>query len=138
MDDELKGALEAMVGHLAAMEGRLIARMDQSGAALESRLVARMDQSGAALESRLVARMDQSSAALESRLVARIEKTEAGLEERLGARIEDTETKLLSAFHGWARPMEIRQRSTTSIVTGFDERLSLVEERVSQIERRKN
>jgi hypothetical protein len=115
MDDELKTTLLAM----------------------EDRLVARIDKSSAALEDRLVARMDKSSAALEDRLVARMEKTEAALEERLLARIEETETKLLSAFHGWARPMEIRQRSTTSIVTGFDERLSLVEERVSQIERRK-
>jgi hypothetical protein len=115
MDDELKSALVAMQGSLAAMDGRL-----------------------GAMEDRLIARIEKTETGLEERLLARIEKAEAGLEERLLARIEETETKLLSAFHGWARPMEIRQRSTTSIVTGFDERLSLVEERVSQIERRKN
>jgi hypothetical protein len=114
MDDELKSTLLAMQGSLAAMEGRMVA--------MEGRLVA----------------MEGGMLAMEASLTARIEKTETGLEERLGARIEETETKLLTAFHGWARPMEIRQRSTTSIVTGFDERLALVEERVSQIERRKN
>lgn len=50
-------------------------------------------------------------------------------------RAERTETKLLTAFHGWARAMEIRQRSTSTAVCGFDERLALLEERVSRIER---
>lgn len=51
------------------------------------------------------------------------------------AEIEKTETKLLSAFHGWARPMEIRQRGTSITVAGFDERLVLAEERISELER---
>ena len=38
------------------------------------------------------------------------------------AEIEKTETNLLSAFHGWARTMEIRQRGTSVSVAGFDER----------------
>jgi hypothetical protein len=44
---------------------------------------------------------------------------------------------LLTAFHGWARPMEIRVNGMTSVVMGFDERLALVEQRVSEIERKK-
>ena len=30
------------------------------------------------------------------------------MEERLNARVEKSETNLLTAFHGWARAMEIR------------------------------
>jgi hypothetical protein len=58
------------------------------------------------------------------------------MEERLNERIHDSQTALLRAFHGWARSMEIRSRGTTTTVVGFDERLVLVEERVSELERR--
>ena len=46
------------------------------------------------------------------------------------------ETNLLTAFHNWARPMEIRQRNASTTVSAFDERISLVEERVSILERK--
>ena len=59
------------------------------------------------------------------------------LEERLNERIHDSQTALLRAFHGWARSMEIRSRGTTTTVVGFDERLVLVEERVSELERQR-
>lgn len=59
----------------------------------------------------------------------------AALEERLLKCIDRTETKLLTAFHGWARPAEIRMRGVNQNVSGFDERLALLEERVSRIER---
>ena len=41
---------------------------------------------------------------MEERLNARVE----GVEERVDARIEKVETNLLTAFHDWARAMEIR------------------------------
>lgn len=52
-------------------------------------------------------------------------------------RAEQTETKLLAAFHGWARSMEIRVRGVAGVAMGFDERLSLAEDRISELERRK-
>ncbi len=66
--------------------------------------------------------------AMDERLVA--------MEARLEQRIENTETKLLTAFHGWARSMEIRVRTTSSNVANLDERLALAEERISELERR--
>jgi hypothetical protein len=59
------------------------------------------------------------------------------MEKRVNTRIEKSETNLLSAFHGWARAMEIRVRGVSGMATGFDERLALVEERVSDLERKK-
>jgi hypothetical protein len=60
------------------------------------------------------------------------------MESRITAHIsqqcEAVETKLLSAFHGWARSMEIRVRS----ITALDERLGLAEERIGELERRKD
>jgi hypothetical protein len=52
-------------------------------------------------------------------------------------RAEKTETKLLTAFHGRARSMEIRTRVVSSSVSGMDERLALAEERISELERHK-
>lgn len=59
------------------------------------------------------------------------------LQKYIDQRSEKIETNLLSAFHGWARSMEIRVRNSGSMVTGFDERLALAEERISELERRK-
>jgi hypothetical protein len=59
------------------------------------------------------------------------------MESRTNARIEKAETNLLTAFHGWARSMEIRVRSVSTITAGFDERLALAEERISELERKK-
>jgi hypothetical protein len=59
------------------------------------------------------------------------------METRLEARIEKVETSLLGAFYGWARPMEIRVNGMTSTVMGFDERLALAEQRISELERKR-
>ena len=56
------------------------------------------------------------------------------LKRYIDERSEAVETRLLTAFHGWARPVEIRLRSASTSVQGFDERLALLEERVSRIE----
>lgn len=54
----------------------------------------------------------------------------------IGEQLERVETRLLSAFHGWARTMEIRVRTTSSSVAGFEERLALAEERIGELERK--
>jgi hypothetical protein len=64
----------------------------------------------------------------------RIEATEI----RMAERIEATETKLLTAFHDWARTYEVRARGVTTLMVGFEERLSIIEERLSKLERRPN
>jgi hypothetical protein len=62
--------------------------------------------------------------ALEERITTQIQ----GLRSYMDERTHDVETKLLKAFHGWARTMEIRVRSA-------DERISIIEERVAELER---
>ena len=66
-----------------------------------------------------------------------VDKRFEELEARLEARIEKTETNLLTAFHGWARPMELRVGNMTTIVMGFEERITLAEQRISQLERKR-
>lgn len=68
---------------------------------------------------------------------SRIDERFAEIEKELGDRIEKVETSLLGAFYGWARPMEIRVDGMTKTVMGFDERLSLAERRISELERKR-
>ncbi len=75
--------------------------------------------------------------AMEGRMNMRMDGRIGSLEERVNARIEKVETNLLTAFHGWARPMEIRVRSSVTVVDAFAERLTLVEERLRKLEEEK-
>jgi uncharacterized coiled-coil protein SlyX len=72
--------------------------------------------------------LKQAFSSLENRLV----ELETRLSERISERIQDSETKLLSAFYGWARPIEMRVKQLPAI----DERLDLLEERISAVERK--
>jgi hypothetical protein len=71
---------------------------------------------------------------------ARIDERFVSVDDRFAdmeKRIEKVETNLLGAFYGWARPMEIRVNGMTSTVMGFDERLALAEQRISELERKR-
>ena len=67
-------------------------------------------------------------------LTALIEKTETGMK----ALIEKTETTLLTEFWKWARLNDIKVRSVASRTADFDERFSLLEERVADLEHRRH
>ena len=49
--------------------------------------------------------------------------------------LERLETKMLTAFHDWAQTYEVRSRGVTAKVMEFEERLGIIEERVSKLER---
>ena len=53
-------------------------------------------------------------------------------------RIEKVETTLLREFRKWAVSFESRFRANEVLIGGFNERLIALEERVSDIERRKD
>lgn len=57
------------------------------------------------------------------------------LEERMVERIEMMETRLLTEFHRWSQTYEVRVRGVSSAVAQFDDRLGIIEERVSALER---
>ena len=86
-----------------------------------------------AMESRLNDRID----VMESRLNVGIDAMESRLNDRIVQTVGQSETKLLTAFHRWSRSMEIRVRNSSHSVEGFDERLALAEERISELERKR-
>ena len=59
----------------------------------------------------------------------------AGLETRLLERIEKSETTLLKEFRKWAVRIETPLRANQVLVSGFNERLSAIEDRMDEIER---
>lgn len=71
-------------------------------------------------------------AQLRTEILAEMRGSIDHLREDLVERMRDMQTEVLRAFHGWASPIEIRLRSLPNI----EERLGLLEERVSTIERR--
>jgi dienelactone hydrolase len=58
------------------------------------------------------------------------------LRTELTERIEKTETTLLTEFHKWASPAELRQRSHAAAMRAFDAELEGVSERVTRLEKR--
>jgi chromosome segregation ATPase len=88
-------------------------------------------------------RVDTRLGAIEHRLETvehRLETVEHRVDELktyVDERAKRVETKLLTAFQGSVRSMEIRLRYSASNVASLDERLALLEERVVQLELRK-
>lgn len=74
-------------------------------------------------------------AQLETR-ISELETRIDDLRTELKADIERVETNLLTEFHKWARTHEIRSRSISTAVIGFDERLYLLEDRLAEVERK--
>ena len=71
---------------------------------------------------------------------ARIDERFVSVDDRFAdmeKRIEKVETNLLGAFYGWARPMEVRVQGISTMILGFDERLALAEQRISELERKR-
>ncbi len=68
--------------------------------------------------------------ASEQRIIVRLEATEA----RLDARIERTETALLTEFHKWASPVEMRQRTHAAALRAIDTEMEALNDRVKKIE----
>jgi hypothetical protein len=54
----------------------------------------------------------------------------------LKAETERSKTSLLTEFHKWARTHEVRTRAVSGTVVGFDERLMIMEDRLSEVERK--
>jgi hypothetical protein len=59
------------------------------------------------------------------------------METRLREHTEIVETRLLSEFWKWARSSDIKARQHTNNIVSIDERLLAVEERLSELERRR-
>ncbi len=53
---------------------------------------------------------------------------------RINERIEQTKTKLLTAFHQWASPFEMRHRSHTLVLRALDIEVESLSDRVTKLD----
>jgi hypothetical protein len=65
-------------------------------------------------------------------MVEPAEQALAAMQGRILERIHDSETRLMSAFHGWCKPIESRLQ----LLPMLDERLGFLEERITALERK--
>jgi hypothetical protein len=89
-----------------------------------------LQQALAQLEGRLTAHID----AVEARLEGRIDAVEMRFRTYVDERIEATETRLLTAFHSWASPLEARQRTHAAALRAIDLEMEALSERVGKLE----
>lgn len=67
--------------------------------------------------------------------IAAVEERITEVEERLSTRIIDLETKLLTAFHEWASPVEQHQRSHREPIRVLDLEYEALKTRLRKLER---
>ena len=85
------------------------------------------------ISSHLLAGMKGEMAAMETRLREHIETVETRTREHT----ETIETKLLTEFWKWAQTAEMRYSQDHAAVAGIDGRVKAIEDRVSELERRR-
>jgi hypothetical protein len=76
---------------------------------------------------------------MDEELKQHLNAMEARLRDQIGAQAvhtEEVETRLLGEFWKWARTADARYRQSTGQVNGLAERVDIVEDRVSALERK--
>lgn len=56
------------------------------------------------------------------------------MESRIYERLEAVETRLLTEFHKWASPVEVRQRSHAAALRALDVEMEAIADRVKKVE----
>ena len=67
------------------------------------------------------------------RIDAAMQRVAAGLEQT-NARIEQVETALLTEFHKWASPAEMRARTHAAAIRAIDAEIEYLSDRVTKLE----
>ena len=87
-----------------------------------------------ALEQRLEGKID----AAEQRLEGKIDTAEQRMLDKVGEMIHASETRILTAFYGYTESTNRRIRTVEMAGTTFFSRIGVVEDRVTDIEKRLN
>ena len=82
----------------------------------------------------LAAELAASEQRMQARIDAAVTAAVSASEERMLERIEKVETTLLKEFRKWAVRFETPFRANEVLISGFNERLSSVEDRMDDLE----
>jgi hypothetical protein len=69
-------------------------------------------------------------------IIERLEERLGKSEERFAERLEKVETTLLTEFHKWASPLEMRQRSHAAAIKALDVEVESISDRLKNLEGR--
>lgn len=67
-------------------------------------------------------------------LETRFDEKLQSLEERFDEKLRNVETTLLTEFHKWASPLEMRQRSHSGVLRSLDLEVEALADRVNKLE----
>ena len=98
-------------------------------------LEARVDTRLGALEARVDAKLENLAKSFSSELSTKLTASLEAFEVRVDAKLERLETKLLTEFHKWASPQEMRQRTHSAALRAIDIEIETLAERVTNLER---
>ena len=80
--------------------------------------------------------IEENTRGLTERLEQRFTEQLAGQQRDLSEKIEKVETTLLTEFHKWASPLEMRQRTHAAAIRALDAEVEALGDRVNKIEGR--
>jgi chaperonin cofactor prefoldin len=80
--------------------------------------------------------LKQHLQAMEQRLTTRIDEVKSQVKAYVDERCERLETTLLTEFHKWASPVEMRLRSHSSVLRTLDMDFEALSDRIKRIEGR--
>jgi hypothetical protein len=69
-------------------------------------------------------------------IVKQLEERLGNVKERFTERLEKVETTLLTEFHKWASPIEMRQRSHAAAIKALDVEVESISDRLKNLEGR--
>ena len=90
------------------------------------------ESAGDLLQALNEAGLDLEDAPADEEIIRRLE----AMEERLSVKLEAMETRLLTGFHKWASPMEMRVRSHSAAIRALDLETEALSERVEKLEKK--
>jgi hypothetical protein len=125
MDTEIKSFLEGLRGQVGLLGEQISSLREHNDSSLKT------------MELRLREHTDSSLKRMEFGVREHTDTVGAQLEARLREHTENVETRLLSEFWKWARSAEIKSRQTSENIIAMEQRLMSVEERLSDLERRR-
>ncbi len=89
------------------------------------------------------AKFSERLESVEARFSERLESVEArfnekleSVEARFNEKLESVETRLLTEFHKWASPVEMRQRTHSAALRAVDVEMEALADRVTKLENR--
>jgi uncharacterized protein YukE len=131
---ESEPRIQGLLGKSEARTQALIAESEARIQGLLGKSEARTQALIAESEARTQALIAESEARILNRTEGKLDAVESRINDRIAEAIETSATKLLTAFHDWASPMEQRMRTHREAIRALDLQIDEIAGRVKKLE----